>query len=77
MITFNVMCQKDLVGKPYVEVRTGSFRLPYFGVKLKGEKVSNHKFRENKKFIEQMKRMEELNNFLLRFEFKTSQWRVF
>ena len=61
---------KDLVGKPYVEVRTGSFRLPYFGVKLKGEKVSNHKFRENKKFIEQMKRMEELNNFLLQFEFK-------
>ena len=61
---------EDFVGKTYVEVRTGSWRLYKSRIKLKGRKVSNHRFRKNKKFIEQMKRMEEVNDFLFQFELK-------
>ena len=61
---------RDLVGKSYVEVRAGSYRPSFAGIKFKGKKVSNHRFREHKKFIEQMNRLEELNEFLFQFDLK-------
>lgn len=61
---------KDIIAKPYVEVRTGSYRLLGTGKKFKGKLVSNHIFRDNEMFLSQMLKMEELNNFLFDFEFK-------
>lgn len=61
---------KDVIGKSYVEVRTGSYRSSFNGIKFKGKKVSNHRFRENKKFTQQMMRVEELNDFLFQFDLK-------
>lgn len=61
---------RDLVGKTYVEVRTGNWRSSITGIKFKGKRVSNHLFRENKRFVEQMQRMEELNEFLFQFDLK-------
>ena len=61
---------RDSVGKSYVEVRTGSWRSSITGIKFKGKKVSNHRFREHKKFVEQMNRIEKLNDFLFQFDLK-------
>lgn len=59
-----------VIAKPYVEVRTVSYRLLGTGKKFKGKLVSNHIFRDNEVFLSQMLKMEELNNFLFDFEFK-------